>query len=394
MTVIKAGVIIKTKFIDIAAEKAKNFKNNKKIKSFKSYIDYMDRKEAIRNDNLNQYSLYNDYIANSKKTFGMFTSNNDRLTDQQKKIYKKAFKQAYDNNSIMWQSVISFDNAFLIKKNIYDPKTGYLDEKKLQQVTRVTMKEMLKKEDMTESAIWTASIHYNTDNIHIHIATVEPNPTRQKVIIDGEERPKGFFKASTFASMKSKAVNNILENDRSILDNLLKKRLVGAKKEKCSFENDKLKEMFMKIYNDLPRDGTVWFYNNMDDKTKSRIDKMTKEYINEYFKDEFNEFHKQILNEQKTFEEAYGYKSKANKYAEHKIDELYERFGNAILKEMRDFSKVDMLKNKFIPKDNKINTNNGFYLSKLKYIMGQRLKQDYLNKKSYDNIVNGWEEIN
>lgn len=394
MNKINAGVIVKTKFVDKFSEIQKNSKQNKKIKTFKSYIDYMDRVEAIRNDNFNQFSLYNDYMANSKKTFGMFTSNNDRLTDEQKQEYKKVFKKAYDNNSIMWQTVISFDNRFLTKNNIFDPATGYLDEKKIQKCTRKMMEEMLKLENMVDSGVWTASIHYNTDNIHVHIATVEPNSTRKKIIIDRQERPRGFFKPKTFSAMKSKVVNQILERDRSIMDDLLKKRLVGAKKEKCSFDNEKLKEMFIKTYDDLPRDGTVWFYNNMDDKTKRKIDKMTKEYINEYFKDEFAQFHKQIINEKKIFEEAYGYKSKANKYAENKIDDLYERFGNAILKEMRDFSKVDMMKNKFCPRENKIKTNNGFYLNKLKFLMGKKLKQDYLNKKSYDNVLNGWEELN
>ena len=38
---------------------------------------------------------------------------------------------------------------------------------------------MLEKEGLS-NAVWTASFHFNTDNIHIHIATVEPVPMREK----------------------------------------------------------------------------------------------------------------------------------------------------------------------------------------------------------------------
>lgn len=31
-----------------------------------------------------------------------------------------------------------------------------------------------------EHAIWSGAIHYNTDNIHIHIAIVEEYPKREK----------------------------------------------------------------------------------------------------------------------------------------------------------------------------------------------------------------------
>ena len=39
---------------------------------------------------------------------------------------------------------------------------------------------MLENEGL-ENAIWTAGIHYNTDNIHIHIATCEIMPAREKI---------------------------------------------------------------------------------------------------------------------------------------------------------------------------------------------------------------------
>ena len=45
---------------------------------------------------------------------------------------------------------------------------------------RTAMKEQLNREGLANSAIWTAAIHYNElHHIHVHIAIVEPNPTRE-----------------------------------------------------------------------------------------------------------------------------------------------------------------------------------------------------------------------
>ena len=53
----KAGVIIKTRFVDRNLEEQKNYTNNKKLQTFKSYIDYLDRTEAVRNESFNSFSL-------------------------------------------------------------------------------------------------------------------------------------------------------------------------------------------------------------------------------------------------------------------------------------------------------------------------------------------------
>src|SRR5690625_7773322 len=72
------------------------------------------------------------------------------------------------------------------------------------------MQTMLAAERMQQSAIWTASLHYNTDNIHVHIATVEPHPTRDVMnVFDKEtntwrEEYRAKRKPKTLDKMKSK----------------------------------------------------------------------------------------------------------------------------------------------------------------------------------------------
>ncbi len=74
------------------------------------------------------------------------------------------------------------------------------------------------------SAIWSASIHYNTDNIHVHIAVVEPNPTRER----------GSLKPKTFISMKSKAVNEILNMSRQYkkINKFIREDIIKNREEK------------------------------------------------------------------------------------------------------------------------------------------------------------------
>lgn len=158
---------------------------------FSSYVNYMDRDNATRNDNrpkyilselqdeINQFNSYLDYMDNPEKTTELFTSDKDNLNENDKQLLKNALSIAQKNNSIMWQTVISFDNRWLAKNNVYNPVTHELDEKKIKECARGCMNTILDKELIKDSSIWSGAIHYNTDSIHVHISTVEPIPTRK-----------------------------------------------------------------------------------------------------------------------------------------------------------------------------------------------------------------------
>lgn len=105
---IKAGIIVKTRFIDKTLQK-------KDEKAFESYVDYLDRDEAVRKQHFNEFSLDNDYMDNPEKMGALFTAQQDSLSKEQKQKIKELFKKAFDNNSIIWQTVISFDNRYLAK---------------------------------------------------------------------------------------------------------------------------------------------------------------------------------------------------------------------------------------------------------------------------------------
>ena len=386
MAKMKTGVVVVTKFVDKQLELVKKYRS-KQLQTFQSYIDYIDRPDAARNDNYQKYSMYNDYMSNPEKTSGLFTADKDRLSEDDIKALKQAFQTAYDNDSIMWQTVISFDNRFLAKQGIYIPATGKLDENQLQECTRNMMANALKREGIAESAIWSASIHYNTDNIHIHVATVEPIPTRKKCVLNGKERPRGMFRTKTISGMKSDVVNSLLQRDRSYVDELVRRRMVQGKRWQSSFDDFEMRKMFLEIYKKLPDDRRKWFYNYHDiAHLKSLIDKMSRYYIHTYHQDDFVEFQKIILEEQELFKAAYGGNG-YEQYAENKMKDFYTRMGNAILTEMREYSKHEI---KLDVKQLDIKAYNAQLLDrsvkKILYNLDSEWKQKQINQFEFESV--------
>ena len=112
------------------------------------------------------------------------------------------------------RQVLSFDNRWLKQNGLYNPLTKQVEAAKLKEYTRAAMDKLLEKEALKGSAVWSAAIHYNTDNIHVHIAATEPLPTRPIKVIGGREEYKGRFKQSSIDAAKSAAVNRILDQKR------------------------------------------------------------------------------------------------------------------------------------------------------------------------------------
>lgn len=337
----KAGVVCVTRFVDKT-----HTKNGKLIETFKNYIDYIDRDKAIRSEHFTKYNLssqykdYNDYMGNPEKSSGIFTSGNDSLSPEQLSVLKDAFQKSFDNDNIMWQTVVSFDNRFLAQLGIYDPSTGLVDEHILQESTRRMMNEALKRENMTHTAVWSAAIHYNTDNIHIHIAYTEPVNTRQMKNVDGKERPRGKFKGSTLGSMKSAVVNTLLNNEYTKVDYLVREKFVGSKKMDFTPDDKRFRDMWYRIYDNLPKDKNQWFYNmNGMKPLRPLLDELTRQYLTSCHPNEYMEFQKAILHQQSIYQAAYGKNSRYRDYSKNKMEDLYTRMGNAILSEMRQYSR-------------------------------------------------------
>lgn len=369
-------------------------------KKFSEYINYIDRPEAIRNLNFPKFSAYTDYMDDkrkqklefnplSEKTSALFTATKDRLTSEEKIILKQQFTKAQKNDSPMWQQVISFTDEFLEQHGLFDRRTGILDENKMREVTRIAMQEMLKDEKMDGAAVWSASIHYNTDNIHIHVAIVEPCPTRKRKEFttkdkDGNtirmEQFKGNMNKKTFGKVKSKIVNNIV--DRSVeltkINDIIRNNIVAEKRSMLSYRDDKLRFAFFNIYRQLPKDKRLWNYNmNVLNHVRPEIDNFTKIYIDMYHKKDFTELTRELQDQQEFLKTVYGAGKHQyyENYAKTKIRDLYTRMGNAVLHELREYDKAVHPKGKRVRTDKKEHA--AVRKSSAIYSLKKALKKDY-----------------
>lgn len=331
-------------------------------KKFKSYIDYINRDDAIRNGAYQQYSLYNEYMGNPEKTTGIFTNDSNCLTQSEKDLVKEKFSLAQEKKSIMWQEVYSFDNEWLKKQGLYDPKTKFLDEDKIKNAIRKSIEFSLEKSGMKETALWSGAIHYNTDNIHIHVAICEPNPTKKR----GKRTQK------TLDTMKSKFINHLLDFDEEYkeINKILRENLVKSSKDFDISKDATMKKLMNEVVNNLPHDSRHlhYNYNTMND-AKVPLNKLIKYYIDTYKKDEYMDLINKLDKQEKELEEVYGVgkRKKFKDYKQNKIDELYTRMGNAFLSDLKvqlKQEKRNQLKKQRLSNDNFYKKQNQIYMTK------------------------------
>src|SRR5699024_9660267 len=115
---------------------------------FNNYINYMDREDAKGNVKINcasnhendfdMFYQFMDYMDDDRKQGELFTTGQDYLNDTEKQKVKKQFQIAQQNESPMWQDVISFDNEWLEKQGVYNSESHTVDETKIKSRVRKT----------------------------------------------------------------------------------------------------------------------------------------------------------------------------------------------------------------------------------------------------------------
>lgn len=331
--------------------------------AFQSYIEYLDREKAVRNKAYESYSAfttkegtsglyegeseetldgYIKYMANPVKTSNLFTLETNSLDEADIAELKSEFISAADNGSPMWQDVFSFRNDWLIEHGYLDAETNQLDEAKLQLATRLGMNAMLKKEDMLHSSIWSASIHYNTDNIHVHVATVEPKSTREMhTFFDKEKRRevterKGYRSRASLRAMKSAFANQLLglETERTTIDQLKKQMIEGMRLESGVSTLKRNDHLLQTIVENLPPQKGYQKYGYAE---KFGFKKPLDQMIDLFLKDNYSELLKEIKERQQVIayeeESAFG---EGRNSSENKMETLYTRLGNSILKHIKE----------------------------------------------------------
>ena len=319
-------------------------KNN--FKDYGGYIDYIDREEThneldLKSSNYAEYLEYMDSKNRKKEkdktTVKLFTEDKDILSDEDKEKLKDAYRIAQERGSYLWKDVFSFDNEWLEENKYYNSENKKLNEGKIREAIREAMSLRIEKENLNE-AVWTADIHYNTDNIHIHTSLVELEPSKKK----------GKLKPQTLGKMKSAFVNSLVDRneEHDKINELMREKIVNRKKDINTFRDKEMKKQFINIIKLLPEDLRQWQYAyNSIDEARPLIDNLSKYYINNYCKEDFNELDKLLDVEVEEYKKLYGEgregkeKGKYKDYKTNELDYLYKRMGNAFLTEMRSYAK-------------------------------------------------------
>lgn len=307
------------------------FEQADKKQNYGKYLDYIKRLESQNNYvEKFKHDIYIHYVFDESKTQSMFNESKNFMDKNDVYNLKNSFRNAQQNNGIMWKEVISFDNDTLIKEGLYDCKTKILDEQKFRNSTRKMMEKFEDKEGLKNNLKWGASIHYNTDNIHIHVAGVENNVTRER----------GKIKQSTIDSMKSTFANDLFDisGERKAINEFIRDRIVKGLKENDELQFDKsFKKQTQKIHNklkDIPLNQ--WNYNNNSLKhIRPDIDKLSEMYIQKYHSKEYEDFKDKLVQQSDIYKSTYGEKSNYKNYINTKIEDLYSRSGNTILKNIK-----------------------------------------------------------
>lgn len=303
----------------------------KDIRQMDKYIDYMTRKKAILENKDNE--IVNGAFSNSKRF----------ITQKDVKKIKESVVEAKNNNSVMFQDVISFDNDFLEREGYYDPKTNQLNENILYEATKSMMEKLKEKEGLIDP-FWFATIHRNTEHIHIHVTSMERENTREIMEYEGVLQARGKRKQSTlddmifrFGSKMLDRTNEFekisklrkdvpLEIKESVRDTLLRVCIDNNTK----YNND-LEKYLAELKKEIPINTRG--YNELPKETKEKVDRVT-EYLTKDNpkRHEYDNMTKKI---DQLYQDTYGKRYSPEKYYEDRKIDLNGRMGNAVVSQIK-----------------------------------------------------------
>ncbi|MBO4108823.1 hypothetical protein J5583_01300 [Streptococcus suis] len=266
--------------------------------NFREYIDYMNRSYATENQ--------------SEDMTAIFTQRADYLQRSKMAELKEKLEQAYQNGSLLWQGVVSFDNTFLAEQGLYDVATGQVDQKAIKAVMRDMMPMLIQKEGLSESAFWWGNIHLNTDNIHIHFGLSEVHSQREKIFYRprGRMEYKGNFSQKTIQRFKSGIVHGLLKEEtrsnilrkEQILANL-KANLIQTVYREEEITSSAEKNFLEQAYNHLPLNKKWRYGSNARDFAVSKF--FLDKYLDSYFENAGQQLYQEFLKETKDFLQTY-----------------------------------------------------------------------------------------
>lgn len=388
---IAAGIVLKNKFVSPGD------------KRYQAAIDYLDKDKSKRLNNLDKFFAFEQELTTKEaiRLTAIFDSRQDALNQERKGSLKQSFIEAREKNSPMWQTVFSFDNDYLKELGIYRMgEHNFLDEAALRNATRLAMSTMIEDMGLGQTAEWGAAIHFDTDNIHVHVMTVsnDPEAVLDKMTYKGKEVFRAKIPPKAQRSMKSKFGNAIANRDPTLarISFLLRTELVSQSLEKGYGNNLHVMRGLSQLLSTLSKDRRVWKYGNQAMVPfREQLDSLSREILVMNNPDSLKELDVLLTEQSNFFLKAYGEDAvKTNNgktYKDNQYEALYKNMGNALLKELSSLVARDewKTKNQYTPEDIEKYIQKKRAPALTKKALNQlnmalnETKQDYLNELAY-----------
>ena len=302
--------------------------------AFSGYLEYQDRRaakpitevDASRLDPKDITAMINSFFDPGDKSDGIFDAVRDRLSPEEMKNYHEIYDHSQSIGCPMYRGVISFDNNFLREEGLMF--NNDVEKRQLKDITRAAVHTLIDKSHLElANTHWTAAIHYNTKNVHVHFSIVENEKVRRRY----DRLPLSAIDAS-----KSKVVNQCIGSEQSILrSKLLREDLLPAMKNTYRDNSD----ILIRLMDQLPAEER-WEYNRQSfgdyrAVVNAAVDELIK--ADPDARAAYDRYVDKLQENALQLRRFYGDGSRElwKDFVPDRIQEFYSRAGNSLLKELQ-----------------------------------------------------------
>ena len=293
-----------------------------------------DQSKSIHESLKSEYDYFN-YMRNEEKSDGLFDATRDKLTTDEINQFREYEKISKKEGCPKYIGIASFDNEFLRENNLIIG--DQINIPAIKNAARKGMNALINKSDklVASNCYWTAAIHTNTDNVHIHYQLLEYHRLENRC---KTRKDKDMIERSAMESLISVIATSLNANDLT-KDLTEYERNILMKQVKYNFSNSlaKIEELTEKLPN-----NRGWQYNRLDKSTQNQIDNCIRSIISENAEltQQYKNYLTKIEAVQNNSKRRYGEGSHYTDYKEtrlHGKDGFYSRVGNSFLKICKDY---------------------------------------------------------
>ncbi|WP_257975584.1 MobP2 family relaxase [Leuconostoc citreum] len=369
----------KTAMVNLPAQFVTAQDANSRGWSYSKLVDYAKNPDKVNDFNNESFKEVMDlkkqfyeagYATRASATTEqepIFSSDKLHYNNHDISVLRKRLDKAQANGNNIHELAFSLRGDWLVENNLYDPKTGNIDQDKLKHAQQKVAKTLINKSfklplgESEQDVVWFGVVHQDTDHLNMHLwFAKESKETRPEMLKQSgpyKGQPTGVIPLQKIELTKREFRNELM-NEKSrqkrtdVLKGLgqLKKDIVSSSEEVLS--NGRYVGQLKAIFFALPQDqkGHWQVGNNrlMDNNTKmAKANYLTNQLLNDMFQNEFkseyDEF-KQLGQQFDAFNiEDQGLMRKGqSKLSENKDEALRKRLANKLYRHFNQIQDNDL----------------------------------------------------